>query len=166
LVDLLLVRRLAPWHANTRKRLVKSPRVYVRDSGLTHALLGLTDFDQLAGHPVLGFSWEGFVIENLLAQVPERSEAGFYRTSAGAEIDLLLRLPGKNKPLAIEIKHGLSPKPSRGFHQAIKDLQIEQAYIVYSGEERYPLSPNTEAIGLRALCEEFNSVTRSHLSCG
>lgn len=113
---------------------------------------------------MLGFSWEGFVIENLLAQVPERSEAGFYRTSAGAEIDLLLRLPGKNTPLAIEIKHGLSPKPSRGFHQAIKDLQIEQAYIVYSGEDRYPLSPNTEAIGLRALCEELNSATQSHLS--
>jgi predicted AAA+ superfamily ATPase len=97
LADLLMVRRLQPWHANTKKRIVKSPRIYVRDSGLVHALLGLADFAQIAGHPVLGTSWEGFVIENLLAHAPERTHAGFYRTSAGAEIDLLLQLPGKKK---------------------------------------------------------------------
>ena len=151
LSDLLMVRRLQPWHANTKKRLVKSPRVYVRDSGLVHALLGLADFAQVAGHPVLGSSWEGFVIENLLALAPDRSLAGFYRTSAGAEIDLVLQLPGKAKPWAIEIKYGLNPKPSRGFHQAIEDLSAEKAFVVYSGDERYPLSERTEAISLREL---------------
>lgn len=151
LADLLMVRRLQPWHANTKKRVVKSPRVYVRDSGLVHALLGLADFAQVAGHPVLGTSWEGFVIENLLAQAPPRTHAGFYRTSAGAEIDLLLQLPGKTKLWAIEIKYGLSPKPTRGFHQAIEDLEAEKAFVVYSGEERFPLSETTEAISLREL---------------
>ena len=151
LSDLLMVRRLQPWHANTKKRLVKSPRVYVRDSGLVHALLGLADFAQVAGHPVLGSSWEGFVIENLLALAPDRSLAGFYRTSAGAEIDLVLQPPGKAKPWAIEIKYGLNPKPSRGFHQAIEDLSAEKAFVVYSGDERYPLNERTEAISLREL---------------
>ncbi len=151
LSDLLLVRRLQPWHANTKKRLVKSPRVYVRDSGLAHALLGLTDFGQVAGHPVLGSSWEGFVIETLLTLAPDRSLAGFYRTSAGAEIDLVLQLPGKTKPWAIEIKYGLTPKPSRGFHHAIEDLNADKAFVVYSGDERYPLNENTEAISLREL---------------
>lgn len=156
LTDLLMVRRLQPWHANTKKRLVKSPRVYVRDSGLVHALLGLADFDQVAGHPVLGTSWEGFVIENLLAHTPVRTQAGFYRTSAGAEVDLLLQLPGKTRPWAIEIKYGLSPKPSRGFHQAIMDLGAEKAFVVYSGNERFPLSEHTEAIPLRELCTLLN----------
>lgn len=151
LADLLMVRRLPPWHANTKKRLVKSPRVYVRDSGLVHALLGLSDFAQVAGHPVLGSSWEGFVIENLLARAPEQTRAGYYRTTAGAEIDLLLQLPGRTSPWAIEIKYGLSPKPSRGFHQAIKDLHAEKAFVVYSGDERFPLSESTEAISLRDL---------------
>lgn len=149
--DLLMVRRLPAWHANTKKRLVKSPRVYVRDSGLVHALLGLESFEQVASHPVLGSSWEGFVIDNLLALAPERTRAGFYRTGAGAEIDLLLQLPGRIKPWAIEIKYGLSPKPSRGFHEAIRDLNVEKAFVVYSGEERYPLSETTEAISLREL---------------
>ncbi len=148
LSDLLMVRRLNPWHANTKKRLVKSPRVYVRDSGLLHALLGLEDFARVSGHPVLGASWEGFVIENLLAHAPERTQAGFYRTSAGAEIDLLLQLPGKTKPWAIEIKYGLTPKPSRGFYQAIKDLEPEKAFVVYSGDTAFPLGEHAEAISL------------------
>jgi predicted AAA+ superfamily ATPase len=158
LSDLLMVRRLPAWHANTKKRLVKSPRVYVRDSGLVHALLGLETFDRLAGNPVLGASWEGFVIENLLALAPDRTHAGFYRTSAGAEIDLILHLPGQRKPWAIEIKYGLSPKPSRGFHQAIEDLEIEKAFVVYSGDERFPLSKSTEAISLRELSTELQRI--------
>lgn len=151
LTDLLMVRRLPPWHANTKKRLVKSPKVYVRDSGLLHALLGLQTFNHVAGHPVLGASWEGFIIENLLAVAPDRTQAGFYRTSAGAEIDLILQLPGRTKPWAIEIKYGLTPKPSRGFHQAVEDLEVEKAFVVYSGEDRFPLSQTTEAISLREL---------------
>jgi predicted AAA+ superfamily ATPase len=100
---------------------------------------------------VLGASWEGFVIENLLSLAPERSLSGFYRSSGGAEIDLLLQLPGRTKPWAIEIKYGLAPKPSRGFYEATGDLDVEKAFVVYSGEERFPLSETIEAISLRDL---------------
>ena len=151
LVDLLLVRRLRPFHVNIRKRLVKSPKVYVRDSGLVHALLGIEDHNALAGHPVAGASWEGFVIENLLAAVPPATAASFYRTQAGAEVDLVLERPGGRRPWAIEIKLGLTPRPSRGFHHAREDIGPERSFIVYSGDERYPLSEDVEAIGLREM---------------
>ncbi len=151
LVDLLLVRRLRPFHANIRKRLVKSPKVYVRDSGLVHALLGLENHNALAGHPVAGASWEGFVIENLLAAAPPGTAASFYRTQAGAEVDLVLERPGGRQPWAIEIKLGLTPRPSRGFHHAREDIGPERSFIVYSGDERYPLSEDVEAIGLREM---------------
>ena len=147
LVNLLLVRRLQPLHANTGKRLVKSPKIYVRDSGFVHALLGVDDFNTLAGHPVIGASWEGFVIENLLACAPERTVASFYRTSAGAEIDLLLQLPGGGL-WAIEIKRGRAPRLDRGFHNARGDLNPARAFVVYFGEERYPIAEGVEAIGV------------------
>jgi predicted AAA+ superfamily ATPase len=150
LVDLLLVRRLRPFNANLGKRLVKSPKVYVRDSGLVHALLGIADHDALAGHPVVGASWEGFVIENLLATAPADTRASFYRTAAGAEIDLLLELPG-GKRWTVEIKSGLSPRLEKGFHFARQDLKPEKSFVVYSGDDRYPLGEDTEAIGLREL---------------
>lgn len=127
--DLLLVRRLLPLHANVGKRLVKSPKVYIRDSGLVHALLGLETLIQRSGHPVVGQSWEGFVIETVLAAAPWRSQASFYRTSAGAEIDLVLE--HKNSHLwAIGIKRGLSAKPGRGFYQAIKDIKPKRSFMV------------------------------------
>ncbi len=151
LVDLLLLRRLRPFHVNVKKRLVKSPKIYVRDSGIVHALLGVEDHDALAGHPVVGASWEGFVIENLLTVAPPRTMGSFYRTLAGAEIDLLLELPGKRGPWAIEIKRGLSAGPGRGFHHAREDVKPERAFIVYSGEERYPIAKDVEAIGLREM---------------
>ncbi|MGM0562375.1 MAG: ATP-binding protein [Pseudomonadota bacterium] len=151
MVDLLLVRRLKPFHGNTKKRLVKSPRLYVRDSGLLHALLGIEDHNDLFGHPVVGASWEGFVIENLLAVAPRGAKASFYRTSAGAEIDLLLELPGRRGIYAIEIKHGLLSTPSRGFYAAIKDLRPTRAFVVNSGEERYPIAEDVEATGLREM---------------
>ncbi len=151
LVDLLLVRRLRPFHVNIRKRLVKSPKVYVRDSGLVHALLGIENHNALAGHPVAGASWEGFVIENLLAAVPPGTAASFYRTQAGAEVDLVLELPGGRRPWAIEIKLGLTSRPERGFHNARGDIGPERSFIVYSGDERYPLSADVEAIGLREM---------------
>lgn len=147
LVDLLLVRRLEPFHANIEKRLVKSPKTYVRDSGLVHALLNIATHNALAGHPVIGMSWEGFVIENLIAAAPDGTRWNFYRTSAGAEIDLLLELPD-GKRWAIEIKRGLSPKLERGFHQARADLAPARAFVVYSGETRYPIAEGVEAISL------------------
>lgn len=150
LVDLLLVRRLRPFHSNQGKRLVKSPRVYVRDSGIVHALLNIGDRTTLAGHPVVGASWEGFVIENLINAAPARTVPGFYRTAAGAEIDLVLELPG-GKLWAIEIKRGLAPKLEKGFHHAREDLKPERSFVVYSGSERYPMAKNVEAIGLSQL---------------
>lgn len=154
LVDLLLVRRLQPFYANTKKRLVKAPRVYVRDSGITHALLGLADYNQLSGHPVFGASWEGFVIENLLSVAPPQTKASFYRTSAGAEIDLVLELPG-SKLWAIEIKSGLSPKLTKGFYHALEDINPDRSFVVYAGSDRYPITEGAEVIGLHELAEEL-----------
>jgi len=151
LVDLLLVRRLQPFHANVGKRLVKSPKVYVRDSGLTHALLGIEDHNELAGHPVVGASWEGFVIENLLAAAPARTEASFYRSTGGAEIDLVLDLPKER--WAIEIKRGLTARPEKGFHQACEDIKPDRRFLVYPGTQRYPATADTEVIGVREAAE-------------
>ena len=147
LVDLLLVRRLPPFYANVGKRLVKSPKVYVRDSGIVHALLALVDRESVLGHPVVGGSWEGFVLENLLGAAPERLKPWFYRTAAGAEIDLVLEMPG-GKLWAVEIKRGLSPRLDKGFHHARQDLEPERSFVVYSGNDRYPKSEGVEAIGL------------------
>ncbi|MBI1321605.1 AAA family ATPase [bacterium] len=155
LADLLLVRRLPPCLANVGKRLVKSPKVYVRDSGLVHALLRIETWDDLMGHPVAGPSWEGFVIENILAAAPEGAQASFYRTSAGAEIDLVLDLGGRRGRWAVEIKKSLTAKPTRGFWNAVEDLRPERAFVVHSGSERYPLAPKVEAISLAELAHEL-----------
>ena len=154
LVDLLLVRRLAPYHANLGKRLVKSPKIYVRDSGVLHALLAVPTLDALRDHPIAGPSWEGFVVETLINCSPAWTAAYFYRTSAGAEIDLLLELPG-DRLWAIEIKRSLSPKVERGFHIACDDLKTERKLVVYAGKERVPLPHGVEAIGIDALAGEL-----------
>jgi len=148
LVDLLLVRRLEPWHSNAGKRLVKSPRVYVRDSGLVHTLLGLTTLEDVLGHPVAGASWEGFVIETLIAAAPEGTQANFYRTAAGAEIDLLLRSP-RGDLWAIEVKRSLAPSLERGFHHACADLKPQRRIVVYPGAETYPLGHDVEVMPLQ-----------------
>jgi uncharacterized protein len=150
LVDLLLVRRLPAWHRNPGKRLVKAPKVQVRDSGIAHALLGIGSKEQLLGHPVAGPSWESFVMETLLVLAPRGTEANFYRTSAGAEIDLVLTLPG-GKLWAVEIKRSSAPKVERGFHLACADLKPDQRFVVYPGDERFPLDAHTDVIGLAAL---------------
>jgi len=145
LVDLLLVRRLMPHHANLGKRLVKSPKLYLRDTGLLHALLGIQTYDDLLGHPIVGTSWEGLVIENLIDAAPPSTTASFYRTAAGAEIDLLLGLPSGDL-WAVEIKSGMTPKPGRGFHHARADLKPARSFVVYAGEERFSLGEGVEAI--------------------
>jgi len=149
LEDLLLVRTLRPWWANVGKRLVKTPKVYIRDSGLTHALLGLGTLDDLLGHPVAGASWEGFVIENLLSCLPTLASAWFYRTAAGAEIDLViehgLRLT------AIEIKRSTAPSVSKGFYIACDDIGAAARFVVYPGNERFSLGKGIEAIPLREM---------------
>jgi hypothetical protein len=158
LADLLLVRRLQPFHSNAGKRLVKSPKVYIRDSGLVHALLGLRTFNDLAGHPVAGSSWEGFIIENLLAAAPERSIASFYRTAAGAEIDLLLEIPGHGL-WAIEVKRSLSGRPEKGFYIACRDLKPDKQFVVNAGLEQYPIDAETVAIGVPALARMLSALT-------
>ena len=155
LADLLLVRRLPPCLANVGKRLVKSPKVYIRDSGLVHALLQIQTCDDLLGHPVAGPSWEGFIIENLLSVVSAQTQASFYRTAAGAEMDLVLDLGGQAGRWAIEIKRGLSAKPTRGFYNAIEDLKPSKSFVVHAGTDRYPLGPGIEAIGLLELMGEL-----------
>jgi predicted AAA+ superfamily ATPase len=157
LVDLLLVRRLPAWHRNDGKRLVKSPKIYVRDSGIAHALLGIRNKDDLLGHPVVGQTWESFVIETLLATAPDGTDASFYRTSAGAEIDLVLNLP--NRQLwAIEIKRSSAPKLGKGFHSAAADLKPQKQFVVYAGIERFSLGQKVEAVGLAALATELQTV--------
>ena len=154
MVGLLLVRRLPPWDRKTAKRLVRSPRVYVRDAGLVHALLGIETRDALLGHPVAGGSWEGMVVESLLAAAPEGTQACFYRTAVGAGIDLVLSIPGKG-PWAIEITRSLTPKLDRGFHHACEDVQPDAGFVVYPGAERYPMAGGVEAIPMAALCEQL-----------
>jgi hypothetical protein len=154
LVDLLLVRRLSAWHGNEAKRLVKSPKIYVRDTGLVHALLRIASKDDLLGHPVAGQSWESFVVENLIVTAPDGADANFYRTSAGAEIDLLLSLP--NRQLwAIEIKRSSAPRIEKGFHIACDDLKPDRKFVVYPGTERFALGKGAQAIGLAGLCSEL-----------
>lgn len=154
LTDLFLLRRLPPWHANVGKRLVKSPRLYVRDTGLLHALLAIADFEALLGHPIVGASWEGFVIENLITVAPAGTAAYYYRTSGGAEIDLLLALPGGER-WAIEIKRSSAPSATRGFHEACADLAPQRRAIIYPGEERFPLAGCAEAVPLPQLAGEL-----------
>lgn len=154
MVDLLLVRRLPPLHANVRKRLVKSPKVYVRDSGVAHALLRIPDTDELLGHPVAGASWEGFVVESLLAAAPDWTRASFYRTATGAEIDLVLELPG-NRRWAVEIKRSTVARAPKGFRIALEDVPMDRAFLVHGGDDRFPKGGGVEAIGLREMAEEL-----------
>lgn len=147
-VDLFLLRRLDPWHANISKRLVKSPRIYLRDSGLLHHLLGLGSMEDLLGYSRMGASWEGFVIETIIANLPDGARASFYRSAAGAEIDLVLELPGHRKPWALEIKRSRSPKLERGFHHAREDVDPERCLVVCTTDEAFPMGNGIEAMGL------------------
>ncbi len=154
LCELLLVRRLMPWNNNIGKRLVKSPKVYLRDSGLVHALLGIETKETLLGHPVVGASWEGFVIDNLLSCAPIGVQGYFYRTSGGAEVDLLLAWPNGDL-WAIEVKRSLSPKVERGFHAACEDLLPARKLVIYPGAESIPLGNEVFAVPLEVLCCEL-----------
>ena len=157
LCDLLLVRRLQPWHTNLGKRLVKSPKVYVRDSGLVHALLDIASLHTLLAHPVVGASWEGWVLENLLACAPPDTQASFYRSSGGAEIDILLTLPGGSLT-AIEVKRSLSPKVERGFHAACDDVKPQQRWVIYPGTESFPMAHDIEALPLASACARLQAL--------
>lgn len=156
LADLLLVRRLQPWNANVKKRLVKSPRYYVRDSGILHRLLGINSYDGLLSNPVLGKSWEGFVVENILSLLPIRAESYFYRTSAGAEIDLIIKMPS-SEIWAIEIKHGVAPKIGKHFSKICDDVGATHKYILYGGDEEFPVGSDVKIISLPGLMQRLRS---------
>lgn len=152
--DLLLVRRLEPWHGNTKKRLVKSPKTYIRDSGVLHSLLQIQNYEKLLGHPSFGKSWEAFVIENIISSLPSHVHPFFYRTSAGAEIDLLLEMDHEEY-WAIEIKSSKTPKVKKGFHIACEDLKVKRKLVVYSGDDQFSLGNEITALSLYCFLQEF-----------
>ena len=154
LVDLMLVRRLQPYFANVGKRLIKTPRVFVRDSGVVHALLNLKSLEDLLGHPAAGATWEGFAMENLIGAAPTGTDAFFYRTRSGAEIDLLLLLPG-DEPWAVEIKRTMTPRVPRGFRIATADVGASRGFIVYPGRTTQPLGQGVVAIPLPELMKRL-----------
>ena len=156
LVDLLLVRRLPPWVSNLGKRLVKAPKTYLRDSGICHALLGIQTTDALLGHPVVGGSWEGFAIENIVSALPKWASCGFYRTAGGAEVDLVADL-GAGGLWAIEIKRSTAPTVSRGFHNACEDLRPTRKFVVHAGGQNFPLGKGIDAMTLPAMVALANA---------
>lgn len=156
LVDLLLVRRLQPWTANVGKRLVRSPKVYVRDSGITHSLLNILSYNDLLGHPVIGGSWEGFVIENILSVAPSNAVPFYFRTSNGAEIDLILEFSGSEK-WAIEIKRNSAPSLTKGFFSACDDIKADKRFVVYSGKDKFSMNDGVVAISLYEFMQELAS---------
>lgn len=159
LEQMLLIRTIYPWHSNIGKRLVKSPVVYISDSGILHSLLGIEDFDGLLSHPIAGKSWEGFVIEQIIGFSKGEFSASFFKTYAGAEMDLVLH-KGQKVLAAIEIKLGLTPKVGKGFHNSRKDLGNPPSWIIYSGDERYQIDTGVEVIGL----DDFTNSVLPHLS--
>jgi hypothetical protein len=147
LQDFFMVRQVQPWSGNTKKRLVKTPKIYIRDSGLLHNLLNIPSFDQLMGHPAVGASWEGFVMENILNQITPKWTASYYRSSNQAEIDLVLE--GSNREVwAIEIKKSGAPTISSGFHRACEDIEATKKFVVYGGSDRFPMRGDIEAMGV------------------
>ena len=156
LTDLLLLRPLKPWFSNVKKRLVKSPRYYVRDSGILHRLLGINDYQNLISNPVLGKSWEGFVVENIHSVLPHRSESYFYRTAAGAEIDLLIKMPS-SELWAVEIKYGVAPPLNGNYHRICDDVGATGKYIIYGGDEEFSLGNGVVVTSLRKFMERLQS---------
>ena len=160
LCDLMLVRRLPAWHGNVGKRLIRSPKVYVCDSGLVHALLGLSNLDALLGHPVAGSSWEGFVMEQLMNAAPQ-AQASFYRTSNGAEVDLVLTFRNQ-QTWTIEIKRSSAPTVSKGFYQAATDLGAVRKLLVAPVEQPYPLKEGIEVVDVMTAIRWVTEQEKNH----
>ena len=152
LVGALVVRELQPWFENVGKREIKSPKLYIRDSGILHSLLGTESFPALESHPKLGASWEGFVIEQILNAVGIR-DAYYWGTQSGAELDLLLTVNGKH--VGVEVKYADAPRITRSMRIALKDLQLSHLYVVHPGSARYDLEARAEAIGLAEVLTEI-----------
>ena len=156
LTGLLLVRRVEPWYKNVKKRLVKSPRYYVRDSGILHRLLGISDYDALLSNPILGKSWEGFVMENIHSVLPRLAETYFYRTAAGAEIDLMIKM-SNSEIWALEIKHGHAPKIGKHFNQTCEDVGATRKYVIYGGDDEFPIGNDVRMISLPKLMQALQA---------
>jgi uncharacterized protein len=152
------IRILPPFFENTKKRLVKSPKVYIRDTGILHSLLDIKSMDDLLGHPIVGMSWEGYLLENTISLYPNHTPY-FYRTSNGAEIDLIL-LNGKEK-IAFEFKFSNTPKPSPGFYQTIEELNLTKAYIICPIQESYSIHPKVIVTNLENLCISEKKLPKS-----
>ncbi len=155
LTDTFLVRQLAPFFVNVKKRLVKSPKIYLRDSGILHTLLNIKSTDDLLSHPGVGSSWEGFVIEQILNSTGGSIESYFYRTGSGNEIDLILEL-GKNNRIAIEVKHSLSPELTKGFRIAFEELKCKKGYVVYPGDDEFPINEKVRVVSLAKIINEIS----------
>ena len=153
LEDAFMLRQLRPLAANLGKRLVKSPRIYLRDSGLLHALLGIDSIQSLQGHPALGASFEGWVIEQIIAAAPQGWDWHFYRTAAGAEVDLVLRRA--RQTVVVEVKFSAAPKPAKGFWNALEDLKPQRAFVVAPVRERYPLSGRVQVLPVLDCAQVF-----------
>ncbi len=149
-----LIRRLQPYSVNLKKRLVKTPKIYLRDSGILHQLLGIQSFFDLSGHPALGASWENYVIEQIAAMLPDWAEMFFYRTQDGTEADLVITRGGVPEIL-VEIKYATAPRPGRGFHIAKNDLATKRNIIVCPVEKGFPLAEDIEVMGWRELSNLF-----------
>ncbi len=145
LCDTYMLRQLQPWSGNTAKRLVKSPKVYLRDTGILHSLLRIESKEQLLSHPILGNSWESFVIEQICSIAPERSDFSYYRTSSGDEIDLIVDSPRIGK-IAFEIKRASTPILEKGFYNALDVIKPQKAFVVYSGEDSYRINKTVSAL--------------------
>lgn len=156
LVDLLLIRRLRPWSGNVGKRLVRTPKTFIRDSGLTHALLDLETWDDVLSHPIAGPSWEGFAIDNLTGVAGDHRAPYYYRTEDGAEVDLLFERGGRVE-MVIEIKRSTAPVLSKGFRLARDALRPRQAYLVHGGTGAWPVDADTTAIALDDLAQRLSS---------
>ena len=159
LAGLLMLRRIEPWHDNVKKRLIKSPRYYVRDSGILHRLLGISSYDALLSNPILGKSWEGFVVENIHSVMPRFAETYFYRTAAGAEIDLVIKLPDA-EIWAIEIKYGVAPKPGKHYSRTCDDVGAKLRFIVYGGDDEFPVGDNVWMVSLPKIMERLIAAAR------
>ncbi|MEM8894719.1 MAG: DUF4143 domain-containing protein, partial [Bacteroidota bacterium] len=153
--SLFLIRKLRPWYQNTGKRITKSPKVYINDTGILHALINIPDYNTLYSHPVAGASWEGFVLQNIIGVLPDFAETYFYRTSGGAEIDLIITLG--DKKIAVEVKKASVPKLERGFYEACQDLQPSEKYLIYTGKDSFYMKHDILALGL----PEFLSILRT-----
>ena len=157
LTNFYMLRQIQPWSGNSKKRLVKSPKIYLRDTGIMHRLLHLPDMESLLGHPCIGASWEGFVIENIIINLSNKWLYSYYRTSSQAEIDLVLEGPAQ-AVWAIEVKRALAPTPSKGFYLASNDIKATKKFIIYPGSDRFPMPGDIEVLGL----VDFLQLIRHH----